>query len=238
MLFSAVPIEPFDWHRIFWSEDAPPLFLLEIAFRCILTYTFTLAVLRVTGRRGVKQLSLFELSIVLALGSASGDAMFYDDVPLMHVGVVFAAVAVMYVGFNRLTERLPRFSDWLEGAPVLLVEEGEVNMPNFGKQRLNQKELFGELRRQQVEHLGQVRRVYIEATGEMSVYFFDDADVRPGLPIWPEHKEQKRRRVEEAGQHACSCCGHVQHLPRGGTAICAACQNNEWIPACDAHRVA
>ncbi|UPL48033.1 DUF421 domain-containing protein [Hymenobacter sublimis] len=233
----AASITPFDWNRILWSDDAPPLYLLEVAARCVFTYILTLGVLRITGRRGVKQLSLFELSIVLALGSAAGDAMFYDDVPLSHVVVVFAAVALMYVGFNRLTEHLPRFSDWLEGAPVLLVEEGVVNMSNFRKQRLNQKELFGELRQQQIEHLGQVRRVYIEATGEMSIFFFDDTDVRPGLPIWPERVDAAVRRVSEAGNFACAQCGTVQLLPRGGVATCPSCQCDKWVPTCDDKRV-
>ncbi|MDU0371802.1 DUF421 domain-containing protein [Hymenobacter endophyticus] len=233
----ATPITPFDWNRILLSEDAPPLYLLEVLVRCIITYIMTLAVLRVTGRRGVKQLSLFELSIVLALGSAAGDAMFYDDVPLAHVGVVFGAVALMYWGFNRLTEQLPRFSDWLEGAPVLLVEEGIINMKNFRKQRLNQKELFGELRRQQIEHLGQVRRVYIEATGEMSIYFFEDADVRSGLPVWPERVDAAASRVAESGEYACCQCGQVQELPRGGAASCSNCRYPKWVPACTDKRV-
>jgi uncharacterized membrane protein YcaP (DUF421 family) len=238
MLFLAAPIEPFDWNRIFWSEDAPPLFLLEVALRCVLTYLLIIGALRVTGRRGVRQLSIFELSIILALGSAAGDAMFYDDVPMLHVAVVFVMVSGLYLLFNRLTEWYPKFSDWLEGAPVLLIEDGEVKHEALEKQNLTQKELFGELRQYQVEHLGQVRRAYIEATGNVSVYFFADEDVRAGLPIWPERKAQKRHRVEEAGSHACACCGHVQELPRGGIATCEVCRHAEWVPACDAKRIA
>ncbi|MBD2714888.1 DUF421 domain-containing protein [Microvirga sp. STR05] len=234
----AAAIQPFDWNRILLSEDAPPLFLLEIVFRCVVTYLMTLGALRVTGRRGVRQLSLFELSIILALGSAAGDAMFYDDVPLLHVLVVFGVVSGLYLFFNWLTEKSERFSDWLEGAPVLLVEGGEIQLRNFNKQNLTQKELFGELRQRQVEHLGQVRRAYIEATGEVSVYFFEEQQVRPGLPIWPERLGQEVRRAETAGSYACACCGHVQPLARGGVARCPVCQHDAWLEACDAKRVA
>ena len=48
-----------------------------------------------TGRRGVRQMSLFEVLIILTLGSAAGDVAFYDDVAdgagtyrLYHSGVV------------------------------------------------------------------------------------------------------------------------------------------------------
>lgn len=235
----AADITPFDWDRILFSADAPPLFLLEVALRCVVTYLLMLAALRVTGRRGVRQLSIFELSIILGLGSAAGDAMLYHDTPLLYAAVVFIVVTALYLLFNRLTEKFPRFSDWLEGKPVLLIEDGQIQLRNFRSQNLTQKELFGELRQLQVEHLGQVRRAYIEATGNMSVYFFDDQEpVRPGLPIWPERVAETRRRAEEAGRHACACCGQVQELPRGGTARCPVCQEEDWVPACETKRVA
>lgn len=235
----AAAIKPFDWERILFSADAPPLFLLEVALRCVVTYLLMLAALRVTGRRGVRQLSIFELSIILGLGSAAGDAMLYHDTPLLYAAVVFVVVTGLYLLFNRLTEKYPTFSDWLEGKPVLLVDEGLIQLTNFRKQNLTQKELFGELRQLQVEHLGQVRRAYIEATGNLSIFFYEEQEpIRPGLPIWPERVEHTRKRVEEAGKYACSTCGHVQELPRGGTATCAKCQADEWIPASEAKRVA
>lgn len=232
----ATPITPFDWNRIFLSEDAPPLFLLEVALRCLITYLLVLGALRVTGRRGVRQLSIFELSIILALGSAAGDAMFYHDVAMLHVLVVFVVVTALYLLFNRLTEKYPHFSDWLEGAPVLLVENGKINMANFNKQNLTQKEMFGELRQRQVEHLGQVRRVYIEATGNFSAFFYEAEDVRPGLPIYPEGLMQPPRHIEKAGLHACAQCGHVQELPTGA-AHCPVCQNDTWLAASDSKRI-
>lgn len=234
----ATDIQPFDWQRILFSEDAPPLFLLEVALRCLVAYLMVLGALRVTGRRGVRQLSIFELSIILGLGSAAGDVMLYHDTPLLYAAVVFIVVTALYLLFNWLTEKYPGFSDWLEGKPVLLVEDGRLRFDIFQRQNLTQKELFGELRKIQVEHLGQVRRAYIEATGDISAYFYADDDTQPGLPIWPERLGQTRRRVETAGHFACATCGRVQELAKGNTATCPECHDDQWIPACDAKRVA
>ena len=231
------PIVPFDWHRMLWADDISWPFLLEIVFRCGFTYVLILGALRIMGRRGVRQLSIFELSIILGLGSAAGDAMLYDDTPLLPATVVFMVVTALYVLFNRLTEKFPIFSDWLEGRPVLLVEEGVIHQQNFHSQKLTLKELFGELRQQQVEHLGQVRRAYIEATGEFSVYFFEDDDVLPGLPIWPEQLNQASSRATTAGPHACARCGTVRELATAAEARCANCHNDAWLPACTSRRV-
>ena len=238
MLLLAEPITPFDWHRMLWTADAPPSFLLEVAFRCVVTYVLLLGVLRVTGRRGVRQLSIFELSIILGLGSAAGDTMFYHDTPLLPVVVTFAVVGALYWFFNRLTEWFPRFSDWLEGTPVLLIEEGRIDLKNLNSLNLTQKELFAELRQQQVEHLGQVRRAYMEATGELSAYFFAPEDTAPGLPIWPERLAASQHRVEAASAHACCKCGHVQEMARGEAATCPVCNGKGWVPVCAEKREA
>lgn len=238
MLLLAEPITPFDWQRLLWTADAPPSFLLEVVFRCVVTYVLVLGALRVTGRRGVRQLSIFELSIILGLGTAAGDTMLYHDTPFLPVLLTFAVVSLLYWFFNRLTEWFPRFSDWLEGKPVLIIENGRVNVRNLAAVNVTQKELFAELRIQQVEHLGQVRRAYLEATGNLSAYFFAPEDVAPGLPIWPDLLLKPQHRVEASGPHACCKCGHVQELARGEAATCPECQGQGWLPTCDAKREA
>ena len=230
-------ITPFDWPRILLSDESPPLFLAEVAVRSVAMYLLILGALRISGRRGVRQLSLFELTIILGLGSAAGDAMLYHDTPLLHALVVFAVVMALYVGFNRLTEKLPRFGDWLEGVPVRLVSEGCLDYQALKKERFTQKELFGELRQYQVEHLGQVRCAYLEATGEISVFFYEPADTRPGLPIWPDVLKKAAEPITAPGDHACTTCGYVATWPPAARQVCPVCGCTCWLPASTAKRV-
>lgn len=76
-------ITPFDWFRLFLGED-PPLFYLEIVFRILVIWIWTMVLLRWIGGRSISQLSVVEFLLVIALGSAVGDAMFYPEVPLAH----------------------------------------------------------------------------------------------------------------------------------------------------------
>lgn len=235
--FLADPVVPFDWQRLWWPGENSGFYALEVLFRCVVTYLLLLASLRITGRRSVKQLSLFELSIVIGLGSIAGDTMFYPEVPLSHAVIVFGTVMLLYLLFNRLTEISPKFSDWMEGKDVLLVHEGCLHWENFQRQHLTQKELFGELRQQQVEHLGQVKAVYSEASGELSVFFYEDEDVRPGLPIRPEELTKSSAGITAAGPYACLNCSHVAELTPAPAAACPVCRQGQWLPACTARRV-
>lgn len=230
-------VTPFDWPRLWWPGEHTPLYSLEVVFRCVVTYLLLLAALRVTGRRSVKQLSLFELSIIIGLGSIAGDTMFYPEVPLSHAVIVFGVVMGLYWGFNYLTEIFPPFSDWMEGKEVLLLHHGRLHWPNFYKQSLTHKELFGALRQQQVEHLGQLKAVYSEATGEMSLFFYEDAEVCPGLSIVPEELARASETIAAAGPHACASCGHVVDLQPTAAFACPVCREGRWLPACTARRV-
>jgi predicted Zn-ribbon and HTH transcriptional regulator len=80
--------------------------------------------------------------------------------------------------------------------------------------------------------------VYSEATGEMSVFFYDDGEVRPGLSIIPEELAQASATIATAGPHACATCGHVEQAPARAALACPVCRADRWLPACTARRVA
>src|SRR5215207_7709864 len=93
--------KPFDFHRIFLG-DAPALFLLEIVFRTLIMYTYTVILLRILGKRGMGQLSMLELAIIIAFGSAVGDPMVGAEMPILHGMTAITAVTIFQIGLERL----------------------------------------------------------------------------------------------------------------------------------------
>ena len=81
----------FSWKELLMgSEDWS--FLMEAAFRTLIMFSVVLIGLTILGKRGVKQLSVFELVVIIGLGSAAGDPMFYKDVGLLPAFIVFTIV--------------------------------------------------------------------------------------------------------------------------------------------------
>ena len=81
----------FDLHRIFLGEH-PLTYFIEIALRVVLVYSVTLLFLRWSGKRTMGEFTFFDFAIIIALGSAVGDGMIFDDVPLLHSFAVVACV--------------------------------------------------------------------------------------------------------------------------------------------------
>jgi uncharacterized membrane protein YcaP (DUF421 family) len=225
----------FEWNRIL-TNDLPAVFLLEVIFRTTVMFAFLLIALRFTGKRGVKQLSIFEIVIIIALGSAAGDPMFYEDVGVLPAICVFIVV----ISFYRLVTWLTGKSKWvermLEGTTDLLIENGVFSMLKFEKQDIAQDEFFSELRLKSVEHLGQIKYAFLEPSGNISVFFFKDEEVRPGLPLNPILFDKRSKLVVKEGTYACANCGLTQKLAQGG-AVCPICQKEEWVEAVDTVRV-
>lgn len=229
--------QPLDPKRMFLGDETP-LFLVEIALRTAVIFLFTLVLLRLIGKRGIAQHSLFEVTIIIGLGSAVGDPMFQADVPLVHSMLVLTIIVLLYRGFLSLLRRSELFERFVEGTPTCLVSDGRVDRDALSKERLANEELYEVLRASGITHLGEVKRAYIEQSGKVSVFAFPPNEVRPGLPIeppWdlvPESAIEAGREEVDPGLYACRCCGEMirpavrRPLPR-----CERCREGQWVVA-------
>ena len=118
-------MKAFDLHRMAFDK-VPFDFLGEVALRSLYTFVLVFLFLKMTGRRGVRQMSLFEVLIILTLGSAAGDVAFYDDVPMVPVLIVFITLALLYRLVMWLMAHSEKLEDLLEGKPVVIIEDGEL----------------------------------------------------------------------------------------------------------------
>lgn len=221
---------PFDLQRML-IDEFPISFLYEVAFRASLAFIAVFLFLKCSGRRGIRQLSLFELVVILTLGSAAGDVSFYHDVALLPVAVVFVTLLVLY----RLTifaiRRSKHLHALIEGVPITVIKEGLYELKSLKKLNISSGELLMEFRQRGVEHLGQVRLAIVETDGDVSLYFFDADNVRPGLSVLPPEHRDEYKIVPHSGVHSCVNCGFTQQIESGNKAQCIRCDSEIWSPA-------
>ncbi len=222
-------MEGLDLHQIF-LDDKSFGFLFEVAFRTFIMFVVLLLTLKLTGKRGVRELSVFETVIIIALGSAAGDPMFYEDVAVLPAFTVFLVVILSYRFVTWLTGKSKRFEHFMEGKTECLIQHGKFAIDTFNKESLAQDEFFSELRQQSISHLGQVEYAYLETTGEVSVFFYDDHSVKVGLPILPHLFSKKTKEISRNGLYACTNCGNIEELNKGKS-ICQVCKKDEWVEA-------
>lgn len=227
--------QDFDWSAILFGEENWT-FYPEVVLRTLIMYVIILFSLRLLGKRGVKQLSVFELVVIISLGSAAGDPMFYKEVGLLSGIVVFICIILAYKITTYFVGKHETFERLIEGTCTCLIEEGRFAIENFKKEPLAYDEFFSELRASSISHLGQVQQAIIETSGNISIYYYADEDVKYGLPILPQLYKQKSETITAPGLYACSFCGTTAEL-QPTKHNCARCNRKEWVKAINAVRV-
>lgn len=225
-----------DWTKFLIGEEKWE-FLFEIGLRTFLMYLIILIGLRLLGKRGVRQLSIFELVVIISLGSAAGDPMFYKEVGIIVPILIFAVIVACYRFTTYLTAKSTKIDDLVEGKPTYLIENGEFSFKNFSKETLALDEFFAELRQQGVTHLGQISIAILETSGNLSVFFKDDKDVKFGLPILPKEFESGQCEVQEKGKYACCFCGNVVQMTTTKHQNCERCGHDKWVKAINSLRI-
>lgn len=226
-------IEAFDWNRMFWG-DAPPLFALEILLRVAVILLWTAILLRWIGGRSISQLSIVEFLLVIALGSAVGDSLFYPEVPLAHAMLVILAVVLVDKGVDIAIRRWAKAKAVIDGTPVPVVEQGHILGDGTSRQQIGNTEVMEMLRLKGVCNLGAVEHAYLEPSGSLSLFKADPP--RLGLRIVPP-PELGPLPPPRAGQAA--CCGNCGWLmpaqadlgPPDAQIPCPACAARHWTRA-------
>src|SRR5688572_29285891 len=165
--------------------DESSSFLLEVFIRTMIMFLVLLSGLRIIGKRSVAQLSVFELGLIIGLGSAVGDPMFYKDVGLLPGVLVFIVILLLYrfitllINKNKIAEKI------LEGVQEYIASDGAIKLENFEKAMIAHEEFFGQLRLKNTTHLGQLKFAILETNGSVSAIFYPEKEVKWGLPILP-----------------------------------------------------
>jgi len=152
------------------AETQDALFFAEIVFRTTVMYLYTIFLARMVGHDAIGQVGPFEFVLVIAVGSAAGDPMFYPNVGLLQGILVITVVIVLHRVTGSLLQRSRKAESIVEGDPTLVVENGKMVEDALGSGSLSERELLALLRIEGVRDLGEVERAYFENNGRLSVF--------------------------------------------------------------------
>lgn len=226
----------FNWKELLLGGEEWS-FLPETVLRTFIMFIVIMVSLRLLGKRGVKQLSIFELVVIIGLGSAAGDPMFYKDVGILPAMIVFVMIVMLYSTITYFIGKSKKFEALIEGKPVYLIKHGKFSVENFKKEPLGEYEFFAELRIQGVSQLGQVEEAIIESSGNISIFFFKDEDVKYGLPIMPGSLDKSTREIHLADVYSCTFCGYTEKMKPAASHTCKVCKKDRWVKSSDKKRI-
>jgi uncharacterized membrane protein YcaP (DUF421 family) len=141
----------------------------NISLRTAAVYLVVLVGLRLSGKREIGQMTVFDLVVLLLIANAVQNAMVGADTSL--AGGIIAAVVLLLLNVivARLDLRWPKLRRLVEGSPTLLVLHGEMIANNLRREELDEETLKAALREHGVTDLAQVEMAVLEIDGSISV---------------------------------------------------------------------
>lgn len=106
--------------------------IIQISVRTVIMFLFVLVFLRSTGKKGVRQLSIFEVAIIIALGSAAGDPMLNEESAVLPSLLVFLVILNVYRKLTYLASKSEKVENFLEGETIYIIEDGRFTLRKKG----------------------------------------------------------------------------------------------------------
>jgi uncharacterized membrane protein YcaP (DUF421 family) len=154
---------------------------MDIAVRSLVAFLFVFGITRIVGRRELSSLEPFDVIMLVVIGDLVQQGVTQSDNSVTGIVIVLSVVTLMTALFAYLNFRFPSLRPWMEGRPVVLIDNGSVIERNLRRERLTVEEVEAEARQQQLASLSQVRWAVLERNGRIS-FIPDEEDVPSIFP--------------------------------------------------------
>lgn len=165
----------FDFLKILFGDFSLMIYL-EILFRVFIIMSYTILLIRWIGKRAVGSLGSADILLIVAMGSAVGDAMLYPTIPLavaMSVITLIAAFQKLYVLIGVKYGSVRKIT---HPKVLKLVDKGKLLTDNFEIDEIDKNEVLMLLRQSGVRYLSEVEHAYYEQSGSLSVFKYDNPE--------------------------------------------------------------
>jgi uncharacterized membrane protein YcaP (DUF421 family) len=141
---------------------------MDIVVRATVVFFLILFVTRVIGRRELSSLQPFDLILLVVIGDLVQQGVTQSDYSVTGVALAISTFAVLTVFVSLVSFKLRWIRPYLDGEPLIIIQDGELIERNLARERLTREEVAEEARQQQIASLGDVQWAVLEANGKIS----------------------------------------------------------------------
>lgn len=169
---------------------------LRTALLAFLAYCALVALLRVSGKRTLSKMNVYDFVFVVALGSALANTILNAGVPLTDGVAAFAALIALQVALSRLCLLSDRTESLINGDPALVFHRGRFLRDAMKKERVTEEEIRAAIRADGHAALEKVHAVVLETDGTFSVVRAADSSDSSALDDVLGHVSPRKPHVE------------------------------------------
>ncbi len=143
---------------------------MDAVVRAAVIYVFLLVLFRVTGRRTLAQITTFDFVLLLIIAEATQQGLLGNDFSITNALLVILALLGLDLLSQGLSRRWRSFDMWINGLPLVLVEDGRLIDDRARKAGFLEDNILEQARANQgIERMKQIKYAVLERDGSISV---------------------------------------------------------------------
>jgi uncharacterized membrane protein YcaP (DUF421 family) len=143
---------------------------MDAVVRAAVIYVFLLVLFRVTGRRTLAQITTFDFVLLLIIAEATQQGLLGNDFSITNALLVILALLGLDLLSQGLSRRWRSFDRWINGLPLVLVEDGRLIDDRARKAGFLEGDILEQARANQgIERMEQIKYAVLERDGSISV---------------------------------------------------------------------
>lgn len=142
--------------------------LLEVAGGSAALYVLIIICLRLIGKKGLAEISLSDLVLIILIGEALGSLIPQENAFLSAVVCIVTLTVMNYLILN-VAFKSKAIRDFLEGSPVIIVKNGRISQKKMKEEKLTIEDLDEALREKGVKNIKNVKTAVLETDGGINI---------------------------------------------------------------------
>jgi len=143
---------------------------MDAVLRALVVYFVLLIIFRIAGNRTLAQMTSFDLILLLIISETIQQALVGSDQSITHAFLLVLTLVGAAVLLSLLKQKSRRLERLLEGAPVVVIEKGQVHQERMDKMRVDAADIMESARQQEaLRRLDDIDYAVVERNGEITV---------------------------------------------------------------------
>ncbi len=143
-----------------------------------LSYVALVFFLRVSGKRTLSKLNIFDFIVTVAFGSTLATVILSKDVSLVQGLCGLGLLVLLQFVITSIEVRSPKFKKFIKSSPSLLFYDQNYRDKIMKRERITVGEVQAVLRREGYINTQEVKAVILESDGSFSVIYNGDVDLQ------------------------------------------------------------
>lgn len=155
--------------------------VFTIFFRTLFFYFFIFVIYRIMGKREVGQLGIIDLIVSILIAELVVISIENYDKSMIVSLVPIVTLTFLQIILAYLTLRKPKFRNFLDGNPSVIIKNGKVNYKEMMRQKYNLDDLLVQMREKGYRSIEEIEYAILENNGTLSV--FNNKKEKTPLPL-------------------------------------------------------